>query len=286
MNIDPLDPRLHACRPDLADIRLKGRVKAERFVEGQPYRMTAPVVDVRKAPRYDSAMISQLICGQDVLVFEQQEGFAWVQSEDDGYVGYINDAVLEPRTAALTHRVAVPRTFVYPGADLRLSPVIALSMGSRLALVAERETRGTCYGLLASGGAVVLAHTKPLAAVESDYVSVAEQFVFTPYLWGGVSGFGLDCSGLVQLAMSAGGQQVLRDSDMQAATIGQVIEDINALRRGDLVFWQGHVAIMLDRNTVIHANGSSMDVRAEPLQKVCKRMGPHKGVPLCLRRPS
>jgi len=286
MTSDKLDPRMHAFRRDLADIRLKGQVEATGFVGGMKHRIAAPVVDVRTAPRFDSSVNTQLIRGQDVLVFEQHEGFAWIQNADDGYVGYINDAALETESSILTHRVIAPRTFLYPGPDLRLSPAVALSLGSQLTIFAEKETRGTRYGILKSGEAVVFSHIKPLDKPERDYVSVAERLVYTPYLWGGVSGFGIDCSGLVQLAMAVTGKIVLRDSDMQAGTIGTFIEDKNTLQRGDLVFWQGHVAIMMNEKNVIHANGTSMDVQIEPLQKACERIALHYGQPTCFRRPS
>jgi len=286
MTSDMLDPRLHAFHQDIADIRLKGQVEAARFVEGKKHRIIAPVVDVRKEPRLDSGVDTQLIRGQDVLVFEQQEGFAWMQAVADGYVGYIDDTALGSDNTSLTHRVIAPRTFLYPGPDLRLSPAIALSLGSQLTIIEEKETRGTRYGVLQSGEAVVLSHIQPLDRPQKDYVTVAEQLIHTPYLWGGVSGFGLDCSGLVQLAMAVTGKSVLRDSDMQASTIGHLIKDTASLQRGDLVFWKGHVAIMMDEKKIIHANGTSMDVRMEPLQKACKRIALHYGQPICFRRPS
>jgi len=279
-----LDPRLNAFRPDLADSRLENRVKAGTFVEGVRQRIAEPVVDMRMEPRVDSAIATQLLCGQDVLVFERSEGFAWVQALDDGYVGYIRDVALEGAGGALTHQVTVPRTFVYPAADLRFPPVAALSLGSRLAIAGQVQTRGTDYALLENGSAVIRAHITEIDKKAADYVSVAESLLRTPYLWGGASAFGIDCSGLVQLSLHMAGKTVLRDSDMQAATIGKQLKAKDDLRRGDLVFWKGHVAIMTDSENIIHANGASMDVRLEPLRAAIARISALYGEPTVLRR--
>lgn len=280
-----LDARLNAFRPDLADSRLAGQVKAKAFVDGVRQRIAEPVVDMRTEPRVDSGIATQLLCGQDVLVFERREGFAWVQALDDGYVGYIKDVALESADGTLTHQVTAPRTFVYPAADLRSPPVAALSLGSRLAIVGRAQTRGTDYALLKNGGAVIRAHITEMKRKADDYVSVAESLLRTPYLWGGASAFGIDCSGLVQSSMRMAGKAVLRDSDMQAATIGKQLKAKDDLRRGDLVFWKGHVAIMTDSENIIHANGASMDVRLEPLREAVARISRLYGEPTVMRRP-
>lgn len=281
-----LDPRLNAFRPDLADLRLEGQVKAERFVKGKQRRVIIPVADLRKTPHFDSAVQTQLLMGEDVLVFESDSGFSWVQSLKDGYVGYVNaDALENNGKQALTHYVSVPRTFLYPGPDLRLAQACPISLGTRLTITGEAETRGTRYGLLENGSAVIFNHLAPIEIVADDYVTVAEKLVYTPYLWGGISGFGIDCSGLVQLSMAIAGNHVLRDSDMQASTIGQALDSSAALQRGDLVFWPGHVAIMKDRETIIHANGASMDVRIEPLVHAIERIASFYGRPNSYRRP-
>jgi cell wall-associated NlpC family hydrolase len=282
------DARLHAFRSDLADARLKGEVAADRFVSGHPARITASVADLRKAPRPDAGVNTQVLFGDDVLVFEDTEGWAWVQAERDGYVGYVADNLLGPREHAPTHIVSVPRTFLYPGPDLRFPVSDQLSMGSTVTVTGSAETRGTHYALLPSGQAVIAAHLRPVADVAQDYVAVAEGFLGTPYLWGGVSGFGIDCSGLVQLAMRMTGKDVLRDSDMQAASIGAVLEpgsDFSGLRRGDLVFWKGHVAIMTDAREMIHANGHTMLVSREGLKEAVDRIGYLYGGPTGFRRP-
>ncbi|ESY84946.1 NlpC/P60 family protein [Mesorhizobium australicum] len=282
------DARLHAFRSDLADARLKGEVTADRFVAGRPARIAASVADLRKGPRPDAGINTQFLFGDDVLVFEQTEGWAWVQGERDGYVGYVADAMLGRRDHASTHIVSVPRTFLYPGPDLRFPIAGQLSMGSTVTVTGAAETRGTHYALLPSGDAVIAGHLQPIGEGAGDYVSVAEMFLGTPYLWGGVSGFGIDCSGLVQLAMRMAGRDVLRDSDMQAVSIGEPLEpgpDFSGLRRGDLVFWKGHVAIMTDAETMIHANGHTMLVSREGLKEAIARIGYLYGGPTGFRRP-
>jgi cell wall-associated NlpC family hydrolase len=269
------DARLHAYRTDLADTRLKGEVAADRFVEGRPARIVTSVADVRKAPRADAGIDTQFLFGDDVLVFENKDGWAWVQGARDGYVGYVEASMLGERGAAPTHIVSVPRTFVYPGPDLRFPHSGQLSMGSVVAVTGSTETRGTHYALLASGEAVIAAHLRPIADRAADYASVAEEFLGTPYLWGGVSGFGIDCSGLVQLSMRMAGRDVLRDSDMQASALGEPLDpepDFSNLRRGDLVFWKGHVAIACDPETLIHANAFHMAVAIEPLAAAIERI--------------
>ncbi|MEI9420467.1 NlpC/P60 family protein [Mesorhizobium sp. Cs1299R1N1] len=282
------DPRLHAFRSDLADARLKGEVAADRFVAGRPARISVPVADIRKAPTLDSGVNTQALFGDDVLVFEDREGWAWIQAERDGYVGYVADAMLGERDHAPTHIVSVPRTFLYPGPDLRFPIAGQLSMGSTVTVTGAAETRGTHYALLPSGEAVIAGHLRPIGEVAGDYVSVAETFLGTPYLWGGVSGFGIDCSGLVQLAMRMAGREVLRDSDMQANSVGEPLQpgpDRSGLRRGDLVFWKGHVAIMTDAETMIHANGHTMLVSREGLKEAIARIGYLYGAPTGFRRP-
>ncbi|WP_292148116.1 NlpC/P60 family protein [Mesorhizobium sp.] len=282
------DARLHAFRSDLADARLKGEVAADRFVTGRPARITASVADLRKAPRPDSGVNTQALFGDDVLVFEDAQGWAWVQAERDGYVGYVADNLLAARDHALTHIVCVPRTFLYPGPDLRFPIDRQLSMGSTVTVSGSAETRGTHYALLPSGQAIIARHLQPIAKLADDYVTVAESFLGTPYLWGGVSGFGIDCSGLVQLAMRMTGKDVLRDSDMQAASIGTPFEpgpNYSGLRRGDLVFWKGHVATMTDERDMIHANGHTMLVSREGLKQAVERIGYLYGGPTGFRRP-
>lgn len=281
-----LDRRLNAFREDLADKRLEGQVEAPAFVSGRAAHVRAPVLDMRRRPSLEAGIDTQLLSGQDVLVFDEDEGFAWVQARMDGYVGYVGSNGLAEGFSKSSHIVSAPRTFVYPLPDLKTFPTSVLSMGSSVEIVGLEERRGTNYALLPSGEAVIAGHVRPVDETAADYVAIAERLIHTPYLWGGASAFGIDCSGLVQLSMRMAGRQVLRDSDMQAQTIGTVIDpQREALRRGDLVFWKGHVAIVTDPETIIHANGHTMTVALEPLAEAVSRIGYLYGQPTGFRRP-
>ena len=282
------DKRMLAFRPDLADARLKGRLVAEKFVSGRPARVVASVADLLREPRPDAGLNNQLLRGDDVLVFDESNDWAWVQGERDKYVGYVRCSDLGDLGDPPTHRVNAPRTFVYPGPDLKLPRVGHLSMGASVAVADFVETRGTSYAIVSSGEAIVAEHLRPVDQHAVDFVAVAEMLVHTPYLWGGSTGFGIDCSGLVQLSMRMAGRDVLRDSDMQAETIGDVLEvgdGFSGLRRGDLVFWKGHVAIMTDPGSIIHANGHTMMVSRERLADAIDRIGYLYGAPTGFRRP-
>lgn len=286
--MNALDRRLHAYRDDLADERLRGSVEAGRFAAGRPARIGVPVADMLAVPADTAGLNTQLLFGDDVLVFEEGPEWAWVQAARDSYVGYVALAALASDAGEPTHAVCVPRTFVYAGADLRLPRRTSLSMGSRVSVHDFAETRGTRYAVLASGEALIASHLEPAGKHSSDYVDIAEQFVGTPYLWGGASAFGIDCSGLVQLAMRMAGLAAPRDSDMQAAGLGEPLDpgaDMSGLRRGDLVFWKGHVAIMLDERNIIHANGHTMMVSREPLAEAVERIAYLYGGPTGFRRP-
>jgi cell wall-associated NlpC family hydrolase len=280
-----LDRRLNAYRDDLADARLKGAVTAASFAEGRPAHVRAPVTDMRRNPRLDTGIDTQLVLGQDVLVFDENEGFAWVQSLADGYVGHVSANDLADGAARPTHVVRVPRTFVYRAPDMKLPVSSTISLGSWVEATGMEERRGTRYAILSNGEAIVAAHLQSPSDCVADYVTVAEALVHTPYLWGGASAFGIDCSGLVQLSMRMAGRSVLRDSDMQAASIGTPIDAEAGLRRGDLVFWKGHVAIMTDPDTIIHANGHTMSVAVEPFADAVSRIGYLYGQPTGYRRP-
>ena len=282
-----LDRRLHAFRDDLADIRLSGQVNAQDYVEGQPGRVIAPVADLLREPKAQAGMDTQLLFGEEVRVFDSRDGFAWVQAQD-GYVGYLNAEALAPALVEPTHVVTAPRTFLYPGADLRFARRHSLSLGSLVHIVGEAETRGTGYCLLDTGEALISKHLQPLPYSMLDFVDVAESLLNTPYLWGGVSGFGIDCSGLVQLSMRMAGMYALRDTDMQASTVGEAVgsgPDFASLQRGDLVFWKGHVAVVSGLDEIIHASGHTMCVTRETLSRAVERIGYLYGGPTGFRRP-
>ncbi len=288
-----LDPRLHAYRPDLADARLKGQVGATHFVDGTRKRVLASLAALRRVPRLDASLDTELFRGEVVRVFDETaEGWSWVQNETDGYVGYLSNDALGALSPEPTHRVSALRTFVYPGPDMKLPVRGSLSIGSRIATAGTAETRGTLYRLLAGGeGAVVAIHTEPVDAPfdtthDADFVAVALRFLRVPYLWGGRSSLGVDCSSLVQLSLMVAGRPAPRDTDMQQAALGHAVEDgIGApLDRGDLVFWKGHVAIMIDGEFMVHASGHHMAVTLEPLADAVARIAKAAGPPLAVRR--
>ena len=289
-NCASLDKRLNAVRDDLADIALKDVVQAECYVEGQPARVATHFADVYDRPEAGAGLQTQFLHGHDVDVFDRVGEWAWVQSKTDGYVGFVRggDLVnLNPSGSSTpTHMVTAPRTFLYSGTDLKSTRCGYRSMGSKLTVVDRATTRGTDYAILDSGEAIIVDHLTDMGDWLSDPVSVAETLLHTPYLWGGSSGFGIDCSGLVSLAHLLCGQVVLRDSDMQASSIGEVIPfDPVQLQRGDLIFWKGHIGMMADDANLLHANGNTMNVALEPLADAIKRIGYLYGKPTLARRP-
>lgn len=280
-----LDRRLNAFRPDLADKRLEGRVEAGRFVEGAMFHVSAPVAKVHTAPDASSGMDTQFLHGEELRVFDRNNGWAWIQGERDSYVGYVPESSIDEDGYRATHIVCVPRTFAYPEPDLKKPAANAQSMGALVTVTGETEVRGTRYALLDDGRAMIARHLSPIGDVADDYVAMAEMFLHTPYLWGGASGFGIDCSGLVQLSMRMAGRNVPRDTDMQAESIGEALDLKEPPQRGDLIFWRGHVAIFTASDEIIHANGYTMTVSREPLADAIGRIGPLYGQPTSMRRP-
>ncbi len=200
------------------------------------------------------------------------EGWAWGQLAADNYVGWLPLNALALAGAAPTHKVAVPRTLAFPGSSIKLPPIEALPLGAKLVIVRTQDRMAVTQ----SGAHVPAVHLKPVGEYESDFVAVAERFLNVPYLWGGKTALGLDCSGLVQIALTACGISCPRDSDMQEAAFGTLVQerpDDLGLQRGDLVFWQGHVAIVRDETTFLHANAYHMAVAIEPIAEAIDRIG-------------
>lgn len=270
------DPRLYAYRDDLADARLSDQVSAPRYVEGQPAGIAKGVVDLRRAPDARSGLDSQLLFGEAVTVFDERDGWAWVQNQTDGYVGYVESSVLGESPPAPSHRVTALRSYLFPEPDLKAPPLDCLSIASPLAVVGQDGD----YAALAGGGFVYRKHMAAIRETEVDYVATALRFIGTPYYWGGRSSIGLDCSTLVQLSLACAGVAVRRDTYQQEPTLGEALNGLPgevALQRGDLLYSPGHVAILLDAEKVVHANAFTMSVAIEALEALAGRVRAETG---------
>lgn len=264
------DPRRHAYRGDLAAENLRGLIKAERYVKGEARQVGAPALPLRREPRFDATLDTEALLGETVTLYDESEGWAWVQLSRDGYVGYMPSEGLTRDVVAPTHRIAALRTYIYRLPDGKSPPLALLSLN---ALVTASGEEGK-FLALANGGYVFARHAVPIGHAAPDLVAVARAFLGTPYLWGGRTSVGLDCSGLVQLAVEASGLAAPRDADMQAAELGRPIDwqGDAKLRRGDLVFWEGHVGIMTSASELLHANAYHMAVEAEPFAEARDRI--------------
>ncbi len=283
--MDLPDPRLHAYRPDLADEKLRGRVEARRFTAGEPWHVSTGVLSLRTGPSRDSRQGSELMFGESVTVFETVDGRAWLQNDSDGYVGFADATGLLPGRTDSTHQISVLRTYLYPEPDLK-SPIRAvLSMNAPVAVAAGN---GPFLGL-SDGGWVWAGHLSPDGDFEADHGAVALRFLGTPYLWGGRSSVGLDCSALVQMALARCGTDAPRDSDMQAESLGAPVPfdgDEAALKRGDLVFWPDHVGIWLAPDQFVHTNATHMMTVVEPFAEAACRIREATGDEVtAVRRP-
>ncbi|MDR3515931.1 MAG: NlpC/P60 family protein [Azospirillaceae bacterium] len=270
-----LDPRTNPFRADLAAESLRGVVVAARYAVGEPARVLRAWVPVCAAPDRDAMAISQMLFGEALTVFEWRDGWAWGQGVRDDYVGWVDAAALGEPGPAPDHRVVVTGAFRFPEPDLKAPPLDLLPFGALVTLAGERNG----YAELVGGGWVYRRVLAARDAAAPDPVATARLFLGQPYLWGGRGGGGIDCSGLVQAAVMASGRFCPRDSDMQAATLGDAVAIDRPRCRGDLVFFPGHVGIMADAQRLIHANATHMQVVEEPLAAVLDRIadaGPGK----------
>ncbi len=276
------DPRMLAFRGDIAAEYLKNRVSAERYLAGRPMQIRAGSASLRKAPDAGAEQVNQALFGEGFTVYDEMEGWAWGQLEADHYVGWMRADDLAPPVTA-THRLKVLRSFIFPRPDMKSPPLLAVSMNARLAL--GEVTNG--FARVAGSGWIFARHASPIDEFETDFVGVAERFVGSPYLWGGRESAGIDCSGLVQISLQATGREVLRDSDMQEQTLGETLEtdaSFTGLKRGDLVFWRGHVGIMCDSVRLLHASARDLHVEIEPLAEAVARIRPIAGEVRSVRR--
>ena len=276
----PNDPRVTLARPDLADLDLQGLVAAERFAAPKPWQVAVPTAALRKAPHPMAEQWDQLLFGEVFRVLETRDGFAWGQAARGGYVGYVAEEDLAALGAPATHQVAVPRTYAFAEPNIKSRPVGLYSLN---ALTAVEATEGR-FSKGEGTGWFVTAHLAPIGVALSDYVAVAQGYLGAPYQWGGRESLGLDCSGLVQQALAACGQAIPRDTDLQLAFFPAI--EAGERRRGDLVFWKGHVAVLLDADTILHANAHHMAVAVAPLAEAIARVEAAGGGPVTgWRRP-
>ena len=266
------DPRVTPARADLAAKELEGKVMAARYVDGRIYEVIEPQAPLRGEPAPDAPLVTEALKGERVTVYDMNaEGWAWGQFAADGYVGWLPSNALVPPGAPPTHKVTALRTLAFPGPSIKLPPVEALPLGARLAVARFADRMAVTH----AGAYVPAVHLAPIETYEVDFVAVAERFLGVPYLWGGKTALGLDCSGLVQVALTACGISCPRDSDMQEAALGTPVvaaADRANLQRGDLLFWKGHVAIARDGSSLLHANAFHMAVAIEPIAEAVARI--------------
>jgi cell wall-associated NlpC family hydrolase len=265
------DPRLTPARPEIAAKYLEGKVNAARFVEGEEFCVSDAIAPLREGPASDAMLSTQALKGERITIYDRNgEGWAWGQLHSDGYVGWIPDAALGRPAAAPTHKVTALRTFAFPGPSIKLPPAETLPMGARVSIAREDGA----FAVTREGLYLPRGHVGELDVTEQDFVAVAERFVGTPYLWGGKSAFGIDCSGLVQVALNAAGIGCPRDSDMQQDSLGRDLSpaEMTKLQRGDLIFWKGHVAIVRDADTMVHANAYHMATVVENTREAIARI--------------
>ncbi|MGB1212954.1 MAG: C40 family peptidase [Pikeienuella sp.] len=264
------DPRVTPARPDLAALHLQGSVVADTFASGQPMRVTVAIAPLSHAPDADGEMASQLLFGEDFMAYEVEGGWAWGQSATDDYVGYVPEVCLSPvpaDAAAPTHRVHAMQALIYPEPDLKARPIGALPFGARASVTEYQEA----YAALDVGGWAPMIALHPAAESKPMWVSTAERFKGVPYLWGGRSPAGIDCSGLIQAALHSAGYDCPRDSDQQMATVGREVS-ATGLKRGDIVFWKGHVGVMTSPTRLLHANAHHMEVAEEAFETARSRI--------------
>jgi cell wall-associated NlpC family hydrolase len=239
------------------------------MAEAQIYEVAEPTAPLRQAPSPDASLDTEALKGERVTVYEIEEGWARGKLEADGYEGYLPANALRAPGTPPTHKVAALRTLVFPGPSIKLPPLEGLPFGSRIAVARIEDS----LAIIASGGYVPARHLVAIDENENDFVEVAERFLGAPYLWGGKTSLGLDCSGLVQVALTACGVPCPRDSHMQETALGRTLStDLSHLRRGDLLFWHRHVAIVRDAALLVHANAFHMAVAFEPIGEAIARI--------------
>ncbi len=271
------DRRLTPANARAALDSLRGMVEAPRYVAGEAARIVVPLVDLDRAP--GGPRDRQLLLGDTVTVIDRHEGWAFVQAVKDGYCGYLPETALGVAQAP-THRVIAPATHLYPQPKVQAQELCGLSFGSLLTVTGTAERFAETLD-----GFVPHQHLRAVDDPLTAPVAVATLFLGTPYLWGGNSRAGIDCSGLVQAALLACGKDCPGDSDLQARSVGQALQPDDALLPGDLIFWTGHVAMVADADRIIHATGHRMAVVFEDRAEAIVRIAAAGQPVLARRRP-
>ncbi|MBI1238126.1 MAG: peptidase P60 [Alphaproteobacteria bacterium] len=272
-----LDPRVTPARGDVAAAHLEGTVRAERFIKGVTRRCSTGIAALCARPDNEAERQTELIFGEDFTVYDEALGWAWGQAARDGYVGYVRSDALASADVQPTHRVSARITFAFPRPNVKAPPCLTLPYLTALSVTGEEGA----FQKTAEGYFVPRIHLSPLnESLAADPVAAALRFLGVPYLWGGRTAMGLDCSGLVQTALAAVGIAAPRDTDMQEAALGEARPvDAQDLQRGDLVFWKGHVGWIADECWLLHANAHHMEVALEPLGDAVARLNA-QGLPL------
>ncbi len=283
MGVQKIDLRIHAIRDDIVDKSLADYASGQRLVEPKAAVIKGEVVAVRSKPQHEASLDTQALSGEAIHVFDEVAGWSWAQLKRDGYVGYILSDSISYDVFEPDHFVRTLSTFVYPEPDIKVPPLYALPMNAAIKVI----NRPGKFVEISSGGFVYASHVSEKQDLHRDFVSVAEMYVGTPYLWGGRSSRGIDCSGLVQMSMMATGRDVPRDSDMQEKQVGTLIgQDISdcELKRGDLLFWKGHVGVMINSDMLLHANGYHMLTVIESVRGAVQRIADMYGHVTSIKR--
>ena len=253
------DRRITAARPDLAAAHLKGIIAAERYREGRIKQVTKSFVGLRSAPGLDAPLETELLFGEIFTVYELKNGWVWGQAALDSHVGYAPADAFSDTVTMPTHRVIASATALLMAPEVKQPTIGILPMNAKLNVV-EKDNR---FSRIAADRYVFSDHIAPLDTHAPDWVLVAVNFVGAPYVWGGKTFAGIDCSGLIQTALEAAGTQAPRDTDLMETALGQPIALDAPLQRGDLIFWKGHMGAMLDGDRLIHASAFVMRVVIE-----------------------